>query len=129
MDITLLSGSSPRRHRHSHDTGSPADVRPAGIGWFQAAVHADYTREDYGKNIKADDDPYLLVNMEKALEPTAPTEENPMGTLGGCPVHNGMAAVDPEDPNAGLDPSDPNYMPPTTHQQPTPREKPTQKPP
>ena len=72
----------------------------------------DYTREDYGEEIKADDDPYLLVNMEKALEPTEPTEENPMGTPGGCPVHNGMAVVDPEDPNAGLDPSDPNYMPP-----------------
>lgn len=67
----------------------------------------DYVRADYGESIKADDDPYLLVNMEKALEPQAPTAENPVGTAGGCPVHAGMAV----DPNEGLDPSDPNYDP------------------
>ena len=53
-----------------------------------------------------------MVNLEKALEPTAPTEENPEGTPGGCPVHNGIPIVDPEDPNAWLDPDDPNYIPP-----------------
>ena len=77
----------------------------------QVAV-LDHVREDYGEEITADDDPYLLVNLEKALEPTAPTEEHPEGTPGGCPVHNGIPIVDPEDPNAWLDPSNPNYFPP-----------------
>ena len=77
----------------------------------QVAV-LDHVREDYGEEITADDDPYLLVNLEKALEPTAPTEEHPEGTPGGCPVHNGVPIVDPEDPNAWLDPSNPNYFPP-----------------
>ena len=77
----------------------------------QVAV-LDHVREDYGPEITANDDPYLLVNLEKALEPTEPTEENPEGTPGGCPVHNGMTVVDSEDPNAWLDPNDPNYIPP-----------------
>lgn len=34
----------------------------------------DYVREDYGESIKADDDAYLLVNMQKAVErPAAPS--------------------------------------------------------
>lgn len=118
VTVTVAAGTAPAEECNVHvfrdyctegkclatESCPAASVKQVGV--------LDYTREDYGKNIKADDDPYLLVNMEKALEPTAPTEENPMGTPGGCPVHNGMAAVDPEDPNAGLDSSDPNYMPP-----------------
>lgn len=61
----------------------------------------DYVREDYGESIKADDDAYLLVNMQKAVEET------------GCPVHT-QAVVEPE-PEPGTDPStdpnDPNYDP------------------
>lgn len=61
----------------------------------------DYVREDYGESIKADDDAYLLVNMQKAVEET------------GCPVHT-QAAVEPE-PEPGedptTDPNDPNYDP------------------
>ena len=72
----------------------------------------DYTRTDYGAGIRAEDDAYLISNMEKALEPGAPTEENPNGTPGGCPVHNGMV-VDPDNPDdSSTDPSDPNYNPP-----------------
>ena len=60
-----------------------------------------YVREDYGESIKADDDAYLLVNMQKAVEET------------GCPVHT-QAVVEPE-PEPGTDPStdpnDPNYDP------------------
>ena len=82
----------------------PESVKQVGV--------LDHFREDYGEAIKADDDPYLLSHLEKALEPTEPTEENPEGTPGGCPVHNGMTVIDPEDPNMGLDPSDPNYVPP-----------------
>ena len=61
----------------------------------------DYVREDYGESIKADDDAYLLVNMQKAVEET------------GCPIHT-QAVVEPE-PEPGTDPStdpdDPNYDP------------------
>ena len=61
----------------------------------------DYVREDYGESIKADDDAYLLVNMQKAVEET------------GCPVHT-QATVEPE-PEPGedptTDPNDPNYDP------------------
>ena len=65
----------------------------------------DYVREDYGETIQAEDDPYLLVNLQKALEPQEPSEEHPEGTAGGCPVHNSMPTepevpvTDPEDPN------------------------------
>ena len=68
----------------------------------------DYVREDYGETIRAEDDPYLLVNMQKAVEPQPPTEENPAGTAGGCPVHN-QAPVVPDVPV--VDPDDPNYDP------------------
>ncbi len=61
----------------------------------------DYVREDYGESVKADDDAYLLVNMQKAVEET------------GCPVHT-QATVEPE-PEPGedptTDPNDPNYDP------------------
>ena len=44
-------------------------------------AYLDYVREDYGPSIKAEDDAYLISNLEKAREPS---EENPAG---GCPVH------------------------------------------
>ena len=65
-------------------------------------AYLDYVREDYGPSIKADDDQYLISNLEKIKEPS---ETNP---LGGCPVHEGMGLpprTDPEDP---LNPEDPN---------------------
>ena len=73
----------------------------------------DYVREDYGEKITADDDPYLIVNLEKSLEPQEPTPENPAGSPGGCPVHTTAPEV-PEDPDQDptQDPSDPNYQPP-----------------
>lgn len=61
----------------------------------------DYEREDYGPSISATDDPYLLVNIQKAAEET-----------GGCPYHGGGGVpYEPgtEDPN---NPFDPNYQPP-----------------
>ena len=78
----------------------------------------DYVREDYGESIQAEDDPYLIVNMEKALEPQEPTEENPAGSPGGCPVHSsagtGSEEPDGEAPiDSSQDPSDPNYQPPS----------------
>lgn len=63
----------------------------------------DYVRTDYGESIKADDDAYLLVNMQKAAE-------------AGCPVHT-QAATEPEQPvtdpveTPTTDPNDPNYDP------------------
>lgn len=65
-------------------------------------AYLDYVREDYGPSIKADDDAYLISNLEKVKEPS---ETNPTG---GCPVHEGMGLpprTDPEDP---LNPEDPN---------------------
>ena len=59
----------------------------------------DYERTDYGSGISAEDDPYLIANMEKAAE-------------SGCPVHT-QAAEEPENPDAATDPNDPNYIPPT----------------
>ena len=71
----------------------------------------DYVREDYGPSIVADDDPYLIVNLEKTLEES-----------GGCPAHTTEIITDPEDPNGvppeALDPSDPNYQPPTVPETP-----------
>ena len=61
-------------------------------------AYLDYVREDYGPSIKADDDQYLISNLEKIKEPS---ETNP---LGGCPVHEGMG-LPPRDP---LDPLNPN---------------------
>ncbi len=66
------------------------------------AAFLDYTRVDYGENIKADDDAYLIPNMEKAVAET------------GCPVHTTPLA-DPDDPGGEWsDPSDPNYQPPAS---------------
>jgi len=66
-------------------------------------AYLDYVREDYGPSINADDDPYLISNLEKVKEPS---ETNP---LGGCPVHEGMGLppreddpLNPEDPNGGV---------------------------
>ena len=118
MTVTVAAGTAPTEECNVHvfrdycTEGKclATDHCPA-ESVMQVAV-LDHVREDYGPEITADDDPYLLANLEKALEPTEPTEENPEGTPGGCPVHNGMTVVDPEDPNAWLDPSDPNYIPP-----------------
>ena len=72
----------------------------------------DYVREDYGPEITAEDDAYLVSNMEKAigLQPTIAedgTEVYP--DIIGCPVHVG-GMVDPDLPI--VDPNDPNYIPP-----------------
>ncbi len=67
----------------------------------------NYEREDYGPSISAEDDAYLLVNIQKAAE-----------EAGGCPFHggNGMPydpnAQDPNDPYDPNNPFDPNYQPP-----------------
>ena len=66
--------------------------------------YLDYVREDYGESISASDDAYLISTLEEAV---AATETSP----GGCPVHTSATAVDPEDPNQGLDPDDPNWQP------------------
>lgn len=68
-------------------------------------AYLNHVREDYGPGIKADDDAYLISSLEKITEPS---EENP---LGGCPAHNGMAPINPEDP---LDPNDPGGVPGVT---------------
>ncbi len=62
-------------------------------------AYLDYVREDYGPSITAEDDQYLISNLEKAKEPS---EENPTG---GCPVHEGVPLQDPLDP---LNPNNPN---------------------
>ncbi len=67
----------------------------------------NYEREDYGPNITSEDDPYLLVNIQKAMEES-----------GGCPYHGGGGLpYDPEnpsnyDPNDPNGPFDPNWQPP-----------------
>ena len=76
----------------------------------------DYIREDYGPEIVAEDDPYLLLNMQRAigLLPTIAedgTEVYP--EVIGCPVHNVNSwwpGFDPDyDPT--LDPDSPYYDP------------------
>ena len=59
----------------------------------------DYVREDYGVSVS--DDPYLLVNMEKAIE----IKED--GT-GGCPAH---ANLPPAEENPVVDPENPETPP------------------
>ena len=61
----------------------------------------DYTREDYGPNIKAEDDAYLISSMEKKFEES-----------GGCAAHSSGVIIDPSLPPEAQDPSDPNYQPP-----------------
>ncbi|MCI9122256.1 MAG: transglycosylase [Oscillibacter sp.] len=54
-------------------------------------AYLDYERAEYG--IKAEDDAYLIRNLEKQAEPS---ETNPTG---GCPVHAGMQLPEnPENP-------------------------------
>lgn len=65
-------------------------------------AYLDYVREDYGPSIKADDDAYLISNLEKVKEPS---ETNPTG---GCPVHEGMGLPPRTDPADPLNPEDPN---------------------
>ncbi len=110
--VTVASGTAPTESCNVHvmrdyctegkclatDKCPPDSVK-------QVAV-LDHTRVDYGEGVKADDDAYLLSTLEKALEPGAPTEANPAGTPGGCPVHNGLPSVDPDAPI--VDPADPN---------------------
>ena len=62
-------------------------------------AYLDYVREDYGESIKADDDAYLIANLEKAFEES-----------GGCPVHTTeiLDPVDPNNPDDPLDPYDPD---------------------
>ena len=88
----------------------------------------DYVRIDYNAGVTeeknkiktAEDDPYLLSNMEKAigLVPTIAedgTEVYP--EVIGCPVHSLGFPFYPGYPYPEypyLDPNDPNYMPPVT---------------
>ena len=80
----------------------------------------DYVRENYGPEITAEDDAYLLANMEKAigLQPTIAedgTEIYP--EIIGCPVHASMyPGWDPNLPPE-MDPNDPNYIPPDPEQE------------
>lgn len=68
-------------------------------------AYLDYVREDYGPSITAEDDAYLISNLEKAREPS---EENPAG---GCPVHEGVPLPPEEDP---LNPEEPGgFTPPS----------------
>lgn len=62
-------------------------------------AYLDYVREDYGESIKADDDAYLIANLEKAFEES-----------GGCTVHTTeiLDPVDPDNPDDPLDPYDPD---------------------
>lgn len=55
-------------------------------------AYLDFVREDYGPGVKADDEEYLISSLEKLTEPS---ETNP---IGGCPAHNGLPPVSPEDP-------------------------------
>ena len=58
----------------------------------------------------AEDDAYILSNMQKAIEPVLPTEENPVGSPRRCPVHSGMY-YDPEMYPDIMDPNSPYYDP------------------
>ena len=82
----------------------------------QVAV-LDHVRENYGANVKAEDDPYLLINMQKAIGLAPTVGEDGSETYPeviGCPVHTGLPVEDPENPDdPGVDPSDPNYNPPS----------------
>ena len=81
----------------------------------------NYERVDYGASIKADDDAYLLINMQRAIG-LAPTI-NADGTesypeVVGCSVHSGLTVPDLEDPdNPVVDPDDPNYNPPNPNEE------------
>ena len=75
----------------------------------------NYTREDYGPEIVAEDDRYTTGGQEKAmgLRPTIAgdgTEIYP--EVIGCPVHT-TAGPDIDLPIV-IDPNDPNYVPPET---------------
>ena len=117
MTVTVATGTAPTESCNVHvfrdyctEGKCLATEKCPADAVTQVSV-LDHTREDYGPEITAKDDPYLLVNLEKALEPTAPTEEHPEGTPGGCPVHNGVI-VEPEHPDdPWLDPNDPGVVP------------------
>ena len=84
-------------------------------------VREEYIRLDKGMTegvkITAEDDPYVLINMQKAVGLIPEVLEDGTQvypTTFGCPVHNGMPGV--TGPviygTPDLDPSDPNYVPP-----------------
>ena len=105
--VTVAAGTAPTEYCNLHTMVDYCTEGKCLAGEYCPAESVtqvgvlDYVREDYGESIKADDDAYLLVNMQKAVEET------------GCPVHT-QAAVEPE-PEPGedptTDPNDPNYDP------------------
>lgn len=105
VQVTVATGTEPKETCTLHkmiDVCSEGNCLPGEFCPESSIVqkaYLDYTREDYGDSIKADDDPYLISNLEKAMEESA-----------GCPVHTSAATepVEPENPDEPLDPYDPD---------------------
>lgn len=105
VQVTVATGTEPKEACTLHkmiDVCSEGNCLPGEYCPESSIVqkaYLDYTREDYGDSIKADDDPYLISNMEKAMEETL-----------GCPVHTSPQepVEDPNNPDGTQDPYDPD---------------------
>nr|WP_326184653.1 transglycosylase domain-containing protein [uncultured Oscillibacter sp.] len=127
ISVTVAKGTAPTEECTLHTMvdycteGKCLATESCPEGSVKQVGVLDYVRENYGPSIKATDDPYLLINMQKAigLAPTVAedgTESYP--EVIGCPVHAGLPLEDPEDPlDPALDPNDPNYNPPDPNEE------------
>jgi penicillin-binding protein 1A len=122
MTVEVPQGSEPAEHCAMHTVVSYCTEGKCLSGLTCPTVTTvgvlDIVREEYFTNpddpensrILAEDDAYVLSSLQKAIEPVLPTEENPVGSPGGCPVHNGLY-LDPELYPGILDPNSPFYDP------------------
>ena len=105
VQVTVATGTAPTEECTLHKMVDVCTEGNCLAGEFcpeESVVqkaYLDYVREDYGESIKADDDAYLIVNLEKSFEES-----------GGCPVHTTavVGPFDPENPDGWVDPFDPN---------------------
>ncbi len=105
--VKVVAGTAPTEHCTLHAMRPYCTEGQCLAGEFcpESSVvekgYLDYVREDYGPSVTAADDPYLIVNAEKALE-----------TAGGCSVHSmGSGVWDPSDPNYNPEWQDPSSDP------------------
>ncbi|MDO4316120.1 MAG: transglycosylase domain-containing protein, partial [Oscillospiraceae bacterium] len=122
ISVTVEKGTAPTEECTLHTLvdycteGQCLATESCPAGSVKQVGVLDYVRENYGPGITATDDPYLLINMKKAigLEPTVAEDgSESYPDVIGCPTHAGLPLEDPEDPDdPAMDPSDPNYSPP-----------------
>lgn len=102
VSVTVAEGTAPTENCALHALRSYCTEGQCLAGTFCPETSVvqkgflDYTRTDYGASIVADDNPYLIANLEKAAAEA------------GCPIHTTGPTADPEE----TDPDDPGASQP-----------------